>query len=166
MIDWFRDSFTEDPAGWTAVLLAITAGLLSAVFWRRTWAVIRFFGRALRSIVRFLVSLRITTAERVQRKKDILVPVRWAIRPAKLPGQFALGNMSEGSIATDVIVHSLSDEAIIMDRAMWAEIPGGMAGTFKMDSRLGAFYFGVTFQILWTDARGRRQSDTFRLQSD
>jgi len=160
MLDWLFTSFSDDPPGWISLIIP-AAGILSAVFWRRLWIALKAFGRGIRFTIGALSRLRITTVDNIRNNDEILVPVRWIIRPDKdgaAKGRYVLANVSEGSTASKVILHSLSDDAQLLDRAAWEGIPGGKAGSFMMQTREGAFYFGVSFRVDWSDERGKRTS--------
>lgn len=156
--EWFTKSFEADPAGWLALLLALAAIVLSAVFWRRLWAFLKWFGRGVGRIVLGVSRLRITTVDRLPRH-DLLVPARWVIRPKNggQRGQYVLGNVSEGSVAKRVILHSMEQDVQIVSAAAWDEIPGGMAADVSMSAREGAFWMGAWFRIEWDDQNGKRQ---------
>ncbi|WP_157603239.1 hypothetical protein [Rathayibacter sp. Leaf299] len=159
MPDWFLDSLETDPAGWVGVCITLGALILSAVFWRRVKSVFLFLMRGCVSFFRWIVKIRITTADNVKTNRGILIPARWIVRPdTKNDGTFFLINVSEGSAAKDVILYSLSDDAQILDAAAWSEIPGGNMAPYKMVFRDGAFFFGVSFRIDWTDGHGHRRS--------
>lgn len=156
MTDWLFASFQRDPAGWIAVLLAL---LLSAFFWRSLLRFFKALGRGLWRLLKFLASLRVTTANRIKRPPQIpLPPARWAIRPKKDErGAFILANVAQDTEAHHVILHSLSDDAQILSNAAWESIPGDRMVTFKMSLRDGAGWLGVGFAVEWTDMRGERQ---------
>lgn len=158
MIEWFLKSFESDPAGWIGVFIALGAVALSAVFWRRLWDALKSVGRGARKLSR----LQLTVEER-PRFKEPLAPVRWVVgkKPNSAEQEFILANVGERSTARHVILDTLGDDARIITSAAWAEMPGNMSAPFSMRVRDRGFILGVTFRVEWTDARGKRRSDTW-----
>ncbi|WP_336502856.1 hypothetical protein [Microbacterium paraoxydans] len=158
MVEWFLKSFEADPAGWIGVFITLGAVALSAVFWRRLWAALKFVGRGAKMLTR----LQVTVEER-PRTKEPLMPVRWVIgkKPGTADHEFVLANAGEGSIARHVILDTVGDDARIVTSAAWAEIPGNMSAPFSMRLRDRGIILGTTFVVEWTDARGKRRSDSW-----
>ncbi|KAB1867312.1 hypothetical protein [Microbacterium algeriense] len=110
--------FREDPAGWTAIGLTLLTLLLSAVFWRTTWTVLKAIGRGIRAVCRALLRIRVTTTGRIQGKIDTAVQAStrvaepteyWQWRRDARPGIWLLENhlgetvtVTEVSFDTDV----------------------------------------------------------------
>jgi len=165
VIDWLFKEFHRDPAGWLSFVLAIAALVVSAVFWRRVWAFLRWTGRMLRQVAR----LRVTTVDRLPRKASSPIrPVRWDVTRFKGAGEheFVLANWGEGSTARNVQLEAHGDGVKLRSGAFWEAIDGGSHGKFLMITGLLSFYLGVTFTVSWTDERGQRQSDFVVVKSD
>lgn len=157
-------TFKDDPAGWTSVILAVLVITLSAVFWRRTWAFLRWVGRLLKTATR----LRVTTADRLpSKRRPPIRPVRWDVTKLKdaAEHEFVLANWGEGSVARDVQLEVNSNEVSLRSGAFWDAIDGGQFGRFLMLTSSLAFWIGVTFTVKWTDERGERRSDLVEVRS-
>lgn len=166
MLDWYAESFANDPAGWIAVWVAVAAIVLSAVFWRTTWTVLKAIGRAIRWVWRKIARIRITTVDRVTPLAgQMMVPARWEVGFAKDGGKddFLLVNHGTGSIARDVQLDVLGNDARLRSAAVWPSIDGNSVGAFKLGYNEMAFYRGVIFEIRYTDAQGQRRYDSFEL---
>ena len=169
MGEWFLTSFAADPAGWISLFVAVAVVVFSAVFWRRTWAVIRSIGRALRSVWNGLRRIRITTVDNLKPELPrVFPPVRWIVGPERgqRPGSYLLFNAGSGSLARNVKLDSWSDDAQIASSAAWSEIPGDRGGQFQLRTRDSAFWIGVTFHVEWIDENGKAQAHTWIERGD
>ncbi len=158
----------EDPAGWASVGVALfLAGV--GIFWRWTSPVVFAVWRGVRAAVRFVLSLRITTKDKIIQPATVRLPVaRWFVRP-KPDGrewEYILGDTSPGSVARDVVLEVHDDRMRLMDGAQWPEIPGEHAAPFAMRGDRYNFFTGVYFSVRWTDEAGKRQRDDWEERSD
>jgi hypothetical protein len=159
--DWLA-FFADDPAGWVgAGLTALTVlAVVVGAFWKWTKPAVFAVGRWLLRSVNFLLSLRVTTKDKIIRPVKVPLPVaRWIVRP-KQGGQdweYLLGNTSPGSVAHDVQLEVHDDRLHLADGARWVEIPGEHAAPFLMRGDRFSFFTGVYFSVRWTDETGRRQ---------
>ena len=154
--------FRADPAGWTSVGIVLLTVIVSAVFWQRTWDILKGLGRALLFILRGIFSLRITTASNLKpsRRHKMVVPARFDLVQEKdaAKGDFVLANFAEGSVARDVQLDVLSRDARLRSSGFWASVDGGQVGRFKLAFSPDALFGGITFAVEYTDGNGVRKS--------
>lgn len=158
MGEWFAKSFAADPAGWISVGVAVAVIIFSAVFWRRTWAVLKAIGRGLRLTVRAIARIRVTTVSNLKPKDVLVIPPRWSVTRMKNrtdEHEFVLANWSNGSIARNVRLDA-GRGADLRSAAVWPQIDGPGTGAFIMMLREDALWLGVDFAVTWYDERGER----------
>lgn len=151
----------QDPAGWIQAGVALVVAIVGAVFHRRVWVAIKWLAAQGAKALRWLGSLRLTTASRmIPRDEPLILPARWAITRERGAEQydFMLANTVDGAVAQRVELECLSDELHLFSAGVWSEIPGGRMAPFKLRGDQSAFYTGVYFRVTWTDANGRRRT--------
>lgn len=166
MWEWFSKSFADDPAGWISVFLGVAVIVLSAVFWRRTWSVLRALGRGARALLEWAISLRLTTSKNLKPKPGAFsIPPRWDVTRFKdaPEHEFRLVNWGEGSIARQVKLHSGDRGVHFRSAAAWEQLDGGSSGRFLLLLADDALFMGIRFNVEWINEHGERRWEELRV---